>query len=497
MRPSHHGTAGTEGSLPSSLDPSTRTLILVNQERLGDLYGAAASEVMSTLDELATTRTPPATKSTSEARWWPSRATAAWPRPMSLGRRAVLDRGRQRGRDPDRPDRRRSPRGLRDLRRIVPRRSDEALPFGQVPDRTASFSEANAGLDFRVRGLHNPATATLVQSYVLSDNPYGDVAPSTSGQPGVPAAAGRRPARRDPSGDRGRRRRLHTSPGVRSPNASFNAAYDWMLTAGQGVDRALGPDVATRATKLDSDRLAQANRWTKTDAAAGLEVAAHGFFSINAHSDPTQTLSSADWGSKTATPDLLTTEDLPDDLANGIGLTLGCHMGLNLADTFVGNPNPAEQAALYDWSQAILHNKGVLRLPPGTASARRPRWPTRPGSSPTSRRRASTERRRCARASCGRSRSTCASACRASTTSRRSTRRPSTGCRCTASVDGPSHGSFLPEEGTPTGPAPANATTSVTYRRPVGTRGGHDPGRQYSTVADARRRSPRTSPSSR
>ena len=50
-------------------------------------------------------------------------------------------------------------------------------------------------------------------------------------------------------------------------------------------------------------------------------------------------------GSKTATPDLLTTSDLPETCANGIGLTLGCHMGLNLADTFVANPNPAEQAA--------------------------------------------------------------------------------------------------------------------------------------------------------
>ena len=80
------GTAGTEGSLPSSLDPSTRTLFLVNQERLGDLYGAtAASDVMSKLDELATYATLPATSSTSAARSSPSTATAAWPRPTTPG----------------------------------------------------------------------------------------------------------------------------------------------------------------------------------------------------------------------------------------------------------------------------------------------------------------------------------------------------------------------------------------------------------------------------
>ena len=45
---------GTTGSLPASLDPATRTLILVNQKRLGDMYGpAAADAVMAKLQALA------------------------------------------------------------------------------------------------------------------------------------------------------------------------------------------------------------------------------------------------------------------------------------------------------------------------------------------------------------------------------------------------------------------------------------------------------------
>jgi hypothetical protein len=94
-------------------------------------------------------------------------------------------------------------------------------------------------------------------------------------------------------------------------------------------------------------------------------MAAHGFFSIDAHSDPSNVLSAADWSSRNPAPVPLTTADLPADLANGIGLTIGCHAGLNLSDTFVANPNPAEQAALLDWSQAILRNGGVLQAPTG------------------------------------------------------------------------------------------------------------------------------------
>jgi hypothetical protein len=45
---------GTAASLPAQLDPATRTLILVNKKRLGDIYGAAAADgVMAKLQTLA------------------------------------------------------------------------------------------------------------------------------------------------------------------------------------------------------------------------------------------------------------------------------------------------------------------------------------------------------------------------------------------------------------------------------------------------------------
>ena len=62
---------------------------------------------------------------------------------------------------------------------------------------------------------------------------------------------------------------------------------------------------------------------------------------------------------------MLSTADLPADLSNGVVFTLGCHAGLNVADTYIANPNLHEQAALLDWSEAVLRNGGVFQGPTG------------------------------------------------------------------------------------------------------------------------------------
>ena len=132
-----------------------------------------------------------------------------------------------------------------------------------MPDRTASFSEADAGLDFALRGLHNPTTAALAESFVLSDNPYGDVSPSTLGADPVylpQLAVGR--LVETPADIMSAVDVYKTSHGIRTPTASFNAAYDWMLTAGQTVDARRRPGCATRTTKL-RHRLSPSDRWTR------------------------------------------------------------------------------------------------------------------------------------------------------------------------------------------------------------------------------------------
>ncbi|MEY2452234.1 MAG: hypothetical protein QOD92_1808, partial [Acidimicrobiaceae bacterium] len=361
--PARSLTGGTAGTLPSTLNPATRTLILVNQKRLGDLYGAAAaSSVMTKLNTLAGYVDANNHEFDVRGAVLPIEGDSAiaadyqaWdgsPCSVQAANKIVTDTNKM-------IDRLRV--GLNDLRYVVIIGSDEVVPFGRVPDRSAKVNEAGAGGDVITRGAANAESASLSAGYILSDNPYGDVNPSTFGATPlyVPQLAVGRLVE-TPTDITNAIDQFVTSGGVRTPTASFNAAYDWMKAAGQAVDGVLGPRVpGGSATSQFGDT------WTRQDAKNGLQQSAHGFVSINAHSNFSQQLSAADFASRTATPDVLSTADLPANLQNGVMLTLGCHMGLSVSDTYIANPNSAEQAALLDWSQAILRNGGLLQAPTG------------------------------------------------------------------------------------------------------------------------------------
>jgi uncharacterized delta-60 repeat protein len=361
--PARNLTGGVAGTLPTSLDPATRTLILVNQKRLGDLYGAAAAtNVMNKLATLAgyTDATnhdfdvkgavlpidgDPTVSGDYQA-WDASPCSVQAANKIVTDTNKLVDRLRP---------------GLNDLRYVVVVGSDEVVPFGRVADRSVTGNEASAGADAALRGIANAESAALSGGFVLSDNPYGDVNPSTFGATPfyVPQLAVGRLVE-TPTDITNAIDQYVSSNGVRTPTASFNAAYDWMKGAGQTVDSSLSPRVPAGAASTQFN-----DTWTRQDAKNGLQTAAHGFVSIDAHSNSSQVLSAADFASKTATPDVLSTADLPADLKNGVMLTLGCHAGLNLSDTYIANPNAGEQAALLDWSEAVLRNGGVFQGPTG------------------------------------------------------------------------------------------------------------------------------------
>ena len=120
--------------------------------------------------------------------------------------------------------------------------SDEVIPFGRVPDRSAEANEIEAGTDIAIRGQANAASSAMASGYVLSDNPYGDVDPTTIGADPlyVPQLAVGRLVE-TPDDIESTIDSYTGSNGVRTPNASFNAAYDWMLSTGQAVDAATRP----------------------------------------------------------------------------------------------------------------------------------------------------------------------------------------------------------------------------------------------------------------
>jgi uncharacterized delta-60 repeat protein len=354
---------GVQGTLPSSLSPTTRTLILVNQKRLGDLYGVtAANNVMAKLNALASYTDPSNSEFDVRGAVLPIDGDStvasdyqAWdnsPCSVKAANQIVADTNKV-------VDRLRG--GLNDLRYVVVIGSDEVVPFGRVPDTSAKANEAGAGSDVVQRGNDNPTSASLSAGYIMSDNPYGDVDPSAFGATPfyVPQLAVGRLVE-TPTDITTAIDQYVSSGGVRTPTASYNAAYDWMTSTGQAVNSALSPRVPAGSATSQFN-----NTWTRQDAKNGLQTAAHGFVSINAHSNYSQQLPASEFTSKTATPDVLSTADLPADLQNGVLLTLGCHTGLNVSDTYIANPNSAEQATLLDWSEAVLRNGGVLQAPTG------------------------------------------------------------------------------------------------------------------------------------
>src|SRR5207253_2373013 len=135
-------------------------------------------------------------------------------------------------------------------------------------------------------GQHNAESSSLAGGFILSDNPYGDLQPKTFGADPlyVPQLAVGRLVE-TPTEMKSALDQYMNTNGVRSPNASYNAAYDWMTSTGQAVDSALNPRVpAGKATSNFSDT------WTKTDAKNAIAANAHGFISINAHSNSSQSL---------------------------------------------------------------------------------------------------------------------------------------------------------------------------------------------------------------
>ena len=200
----------------------------------------------------------------------------------------------------------------------------------------------------------------MASGYVLSDNPYGDLDPTTLGADPlyVPQLAVGRLVE-TPSDITSTIDAYVGTNGVRTPNASFSAAYDWMLSTGQAVNDATSQHVPA-GSATPAQRHMEPPRRDQRAASRGAR--------LRVDQRALQHIAIPSGGrlhEGTTSPNVLSTADLPSDLSNGVVFTLGCHAGLNVADTYIANPNAEEQANLLDWSEAVLRNGGVFQGPTG------------------------------------------------------------------------------------------------------------------------------------
>ena len=347
---------GVAGSLPSTpLPATTQTLILVDQKRLGDIYGSvsvtgvggpvtgdAGQVVVGELNRLAALGSvngvvvpiegDPAVASAYSA-WDAAPCSVAAANTVVSSINALVDRLRP---------------GLGDLRNIVLVGSDEALPMGRVPDLSALYSEAGFS-EVAFNGTDNAISRAARMGYLLSDNPYGDFAPQAflSTQLFVPQLAVGRlvetPQEILTTLDACISTDCHTTP-----NSAFVTGYAPFDKGSQQIAATLqGRVPAGTSSSLVN------NTWTRSDAASGLATAAHGFNVVNAHYDIYRALPAQEFTSGTQS-NPLSTADLPPSLSGGIQWTIGCHAGLNVPDAYIAAPTAAQQAMLLDWPQAAL-----------------------------------------------------------------------------------------------------------------------------------------------
>jgi uncharacterized delta-60 repeat protein len=339
---------GTAGSAPSTpITGSTQTLILTDQKRLGDLYGStAASTVLSKLSALAARSdvngvvvpvdSDPGVQAAYNA-WDADSCSVAKANDVVRAINSYVDRLRT------------SATGLKYL---VIAGGDLVVPMARVQDHVALDNELTYAGDEVYNGKDNQLSSSLRAGYLLTDDPYGDFNPIPwlDGQAFVPDVAIGRLVE-TPTDITTAIDTYTSANGVRTPNAAFVAGYDFNSDGAQQVSNAVTQRVPVGTSNTNIN-----GTWTKTDAVNGISAAAHGYVSVNAHYDAYRALPASEFTNGTQSQ-LLTTTDLPASLTNGVLFTIGCHAGLNVADTFIASASEAARQA--DWPETVARRGGL------------------------------------------------------------------------------------------------------------------------------------------
>ncbi|KRC53533.1 MULTISPECIES: IPT/TIG domain-containing protein [unclassified Nocardioides] len=233
--------------------------------------------------------------------------------------------------------------------------SDDLLPFARVPDTVQRSNESTFEGDLRranapgggacptvaagdVDPCATPLSAAAFGSYLLTDDPYGDLDP-------IPwldrflyvpdIAVGRlveTPAQIDAA-----------LAQYRDPAVGGQLDLDTALTAGYGAwaDAGAGLDAVLDQRGMDATHLSP-DDWSKAqllDALFPSGGATPDVAAIHAHMDPSRLLTGSD--------EIVTTDDYDvDRLAGRLLFTLGCHAGLNLPNRYFGG-------ATDDWTESL------------------------------------------------------------------------------------------------------------------------------------------------
>ncbi len=364
----------TPGTLPTSIATSRKTLFIVDKQRLTALYGATAvTNLLNSLNTLAARSEVAGTVLPVDGNAAVRSAYSAWDAtPCSTTARnnvvTAINNVVASYRN--------SAAGLPNLHYIVLVGSDEATPMADVPDPVTLSPEENeaADLAFTTNGLTkgNALYASAAQNNILTDGAYGafTAIPWLGSNLLLPQISISRLVE-TPTDIIGQINRYlgnngisapQTAAGTLNPTSALVTGYDFLADGAKAVHDNLKANFSALST-LDSFPSGNPainfpgfpSPWTANDVVANALQSTNppSIISLDAHYNQFELESAAgdlaNSGQATST-----------NLADRILFTMGCHGGLNIADT-LGSPTAAPNKYL-DWPELYAEKQAAMYI---------------------------------------------------------------------------------------------------------------------------------------
>ncbi len=344
---------GVAGAKPATIASNVNTLFVVDQQRLGDLYGAAAADgVMTSLSALAGRSDlgvigavlpveGDAGVAAKFAAWDANPCSPVAANDVVAAINALVDTYRS---------------SLPGLQNIVIVGSDDVIPLARVPDLTNVSNERDYTNDALAINGNSALVGSFITSNILSDNPYGAFhpIPVLNRHIYLPEVALGRLVE-TPVQIQFQIDQFMLFNGQLDPTSALTTGYDFLSDGATQVANSLD----TLVGPLSSVRLINGT-WTSTDLANAFNLHAPvpGVASINSHFDHYRLLPGA--GNTTGDQsDLYTTANIaraatdPRVLLGRIIFSMGCHSGLNASDQLALSPTADQAMRLLDWPEAF------------------------------------------------------------------------------------------------------------------------------------------------
>ena len=349
------GSGGTRGQLPnkSTLPGDAKTIFLVNQERMGDAFGATATDQMLTaLTALAARPEVKGIVVPVDGDATVAQAYAAWdadrcsPEAANDVGRAINTVGES------------YLTAFPQVQYMVMVGDDDIIPFTRTLDDTVLSNQRDYYDSVRFPGGDNPISAAYAYGMVLTDNGYTDRSntPFLTGHlaDGSDLASGR--LVETPAEILGAIDQYTAKPYVDMSRA-VTTGYDFIADLATAVTAELTARGAT-VSALNNET------WTRADLTALLATATPTVASINAHYDHSDSLPAQGNSSLNTNPELFSSHDLA---TSGLDLgallfTVGCQAGLNVpgrAWVATGGTTP-DQSRLDDFAQVLARDKRAI-----------------------------------------------------------------------------------------------------------------------------------------